>query len=76
MPQKSNPTQGDEPPMQTPLSWTQSRTHYWMLPAFVHTKGSGGNLILGPLQVNWYSRGLRLHITWPFTKTFTLYQRA
>jgi len=28
-------------------------------------KGRGGNLVIGPVQINWYGVGWRIHITWP-----------
>ncbi len=44
---------------------------YWCKPQFIHTR-EGGNLVVGPIQINWYNRGLRLHLTWPRIHTFTL----
>ena len=47
-------------------------TGYWMKPSLARAP-DGGNLIAGPLQLNWYNHGLRLHVTWPGrTRTFTL----
>lgn len=46
---------------------------WWMKPHW-HNGIGGGNLLLGPVQFNWYNRGFRIHFTWPFrcSKTFTL----
>lgn len=52
--------------------WFRSRG-WWMRPT-LHRSFDGGNLLLGPVQVNWYNRGLRVHVTWPTQKTFTLRQ--
>jgi hypothetical protein len=44
---------------------------YWLKPTCTKVR-DGGNLIAGPLQINWYNAGLRVHITWPIHKTITL----
>jgi hypothetical protein len=41
---------------------------YFMKPAFVR-QSDGGNLIVGPFQLNWYGKGVRLHVTWPMLRT-------
>lgn len=48
---------------------------YWMRPQFVRSKADGGgNLIIGPLQLNWYGPGARLHVTWPTSRTIRLWR--
>lgn len=37
---------------------------YWMKPNYVNGV-DGGNLIIGPLQINWYGTGWRVYLTWP-----------
>lgn len=46
---------------------------YWKKPA-LHRSVEGGDLILGPIQINWYGNGLRVHVTWPVCRTLTLHQ--
>lgn len=46
---------------------------YLMRPQFARHKGHGGNLIVGPFQLNWYGNGVRLHVTWPRSRTFVLW---
>lgn len=48
---------------------------YWMKPAY-HRSVDGGDCLPGPIQVNWYNRGLRVHLTWPRLKTWTIFQRG
>lgn len=50
---------------------SKNREHYWMKPYLMRAYGGGGELLLGPLQFNWYE-GLRIHVTWPFTRTFRI----
>jgi len=44
---------------------------WWMKPA-LHRSVEGGDLLLGPIQINWYGKGLRLHLTWPVLRTVTI----
>jgi hypothetical protein len=43
---------------------------YWKKPHLTR-----GDLILGPIQFNWYGKGFRVHLTWPFRhpRTVTLW---
>lgn len=45
---------------------------HWMKPSLTRTL-DGGCLLLGPLQFNWYNQGFRIHVTWPFQRTLTLW---
>jgi hypothetical protein len=50
---------------------------YMKRPA-IHRSIEGGDLLLGPVQFNWYNRGFRIHFTWPFAnpRTLTIRQSA
>jgi hypothetical protein len=37
---------------------------YWMRPRF-HRDPQGGDLVVGPVQINWYGDGWRVYLTWP-----------
>lgn len=49
---------------------------YWKRPK-LNRSIDGGDLLLGPIQVNWFNQGFRIHFTWPFRnpRTVTLWQR-
>ncbi len=52
-------------------SWRNPSMGYWMKPAFVNGP-DGGNLIVGPIQINWYAKGWRIHLTWPHLRTWEM----
>ena len=44
------------------------KSGYWMKPAIHRVRrdeGGGGDILLGPLQINWYGKGWRIYLTWP-----------
>lgn len=44
---------------------------YFLKPQYAR-QHDGGNIICGPLQLNWYADGVRLHVTWPVRRTFVI----
>lgn len=49
---------------------------YWHKPR-LYRVAEGGDLLLGPVQFNWFNDGFRVHFTWPFKtpRTVTLWQK-
>lgn len=48
---------------------------YWLRPQYVNTP-DGGYLTAGPVQINWYNHGLRVHLTWPAQRTLSIRERG
>lgn len=62
--------------MHAPVGTKVPARGWWMKPRLSRSL-EGGDLLLGPIQFNWFNHGFRIHFTWPFynPKTVTLWQR-
>lgn len=57
-----------------PQGYAATHKHYWKMPRYSNGL-DGGDLLLGPIQFNWYNHGFRIHVTWPFSHTFEIWTR-
>lgn len=58
-----------------PRDYAATHKHYWKAPKLSRYPGHGGALLFGPIQFNWYG-GFRIHVTWPFSKTFEIWRKS
>jgi hypothetical protein len=63
--------------MEHPISQKNVPARGWWMKPRLYRSPEGGDLLLGPIQFNWFNDGFRVHFTWPFRnpRTVTLWQK-